>query len=57
MIFIFFFSAADCHECSRGWGDGGARDCERGLKIDLASLPTVQVLNIFVFLYTVYFVV
>ena len=30
-IFIFFFfGPVDCHECSRGWGDGGARDCERG---------------------------
>ena len=32
-IFIFFFfGPVDLQECSRGWGDGGARDCERGPK-------------------------
>ena len=30
-IFIFFFfGPVDWQECSRGWGDGGARDWERG---------------------------
>ena len=30
-IFIFFsYGPVDCHNDSRGWGDGGARDCERG---------------------------
>ena len=29
---FFFFGPVDLQECSRGWGDGGARDCERGPK-------------------------
>ena len=57
-FFFFFFGPVDCHECSRGWGDGGARDCERGPQMKTwrreAICLSVQVLNISVLLYTVY---
>ena len=43
-IFIFFFfGPVDCHECSRGLGDGGARDCERGPQKDVASRSNLSV--------------
>ena len=42
-FFFFFFGPVDCHECSRGWGDGGARDCERDPQKDVASRSNLSV--------------
>ena len=58
-IFLFFFSSGRWTATSaRGVGVMVEPEIvSEALKIDLASPLTVQVLNIFVCLYTVYFVV
>ena len=43
-IFIFFFfGPVDCHNCSRGVGGGGARDCERDPQNDVATRSHLSV--------------
>ena len=63
ILIFFFFRACGLLRVLEGmrgcgWGDGGARDCERGPQMKTwrreAICLSVQVLNISVLLYTVY---